>query len=231
MEKNKTGKYLKYAIGEIILVVIGILIALQINNWNENRIERNQEQQLLKSLHKELSDNLTELNYDIKRVDSLHHNLNILMDLLLDDNQENTNIDSLMLKTLTTPSWNPSSYVLTDLKNSGKISQLSNINLQEKLFKWERQYDNLLEISEDYKQSNDAYLEFLKSNASLRNIDANSQNLLIQFSAFDFDNQTLLKDIRFENHIDDRFITTSNLKTEYREAKEILEDLLKAINN
>jgi len=37
MEKNKTGKYLKYAIGEIVLVVIGILIALQINNWNENR--------------------------------------------------------------------------------------------------------------------------------------------------------------------------------------------------
>ena len=37
MGKNKTGKYLKYAIGEIILVVIGILIALQINNWNENR--------------------------------------------------------------------------------------------------------------------------------------------------------------------------------------------------
>ena len=39
MEKNKTGKYLKYAIGEIILVVIGILIALSINNWNENRNE------------------------------------------------------------------------------------------------------------------------------------------------------------------------------------------------
>ncbi len=37
MEQNKTGKYLKYAIGEIILVVIGILIALQINNWNEAR--------------------------------------------------------------------------------------------------------------------------------------------------------------------------------------------------
>ena len=37
MEKNKFGKYLKYAIGEILLVVIGILIALQINNWNEDR--------------------------------------------------------------------------------------------------------------------------------------------------------------------------------------------------
>ena len=38
MGKNKTGKYLKYAIGEIVLVMIGILLALQINNWNENRV-------------------------------------------------------------------------------------------------------------------------------------------------------------------------------------------------
>ena len=37
MEKNKTGKYLKYAIGEIILVVIGILVAIQINTWNEEK--------------------------------------------------------------------------------------------------------------------------------------------------------------------------------------------------
>ena len=37
MNQNKTTKYFKYAIGEIILVVIGILIALQINNWNEGR--------------------------------------------------------------------------------------------------------------------------------------------------------------------------------------------------
>jgi len=39
--ENKTGKYFKYVIGEIILVVIGILIALQINNWNENRKHKN----------------------------------------------------------------------------------------------------------------------------------------------------------------------------------------------
>jgi hypothetical protein len=40
MEQNKTGKYLKYAIGEILLVVIGILIALSINNWNETKKEQ-----------------------------------------------------------------------------------------------------------------------------------------------------------------------------------------------
>ena len=43
MEKKKTGKYLKYAIGEIILVVIGILIALQLNNYNESVNQSNQE--------------------------------------------------------------------------------------------------------------------------------------------------------------------------------------------
>ena len=47
MENNNTGKYLKYAIGEIILVVIGILIALQINNWNETNKERSYENYIL----------------------------------------------------------------------------------------------------------------------------------------------------------------------------------------
>ena len=50
MEKNKTGKYFKYAIGEIILVVIGILIALQINNWNEFNKERESEKIILNEL-------------------------------------------------------------------------------------------------------------------------------------------------------------------------------------
>jgi len=50
MEKNKTGKYLKYAIGEIILVVIGILIALQLNNLNEAKKDRDYEVKMLKEL-------------------------------------------------------------------------------------------------------------------------------------------------------------------------------------
>jgi hypothetical protein len=55
--ENKTGKYFKYAIGEIVLVVIGILIALQINNWNENRksskIRNNYYEQVLQDLAKD----------------------------------------------------------------------------------------------------------------------------------------------------------------------------------
>ncbi|MEP0365767.1 MAG: DUF6090 family protein [Cyclobacteriaceae bacterium] len=67
MEKNKTGKYLKYAIGEIILVVIGILIALQLNDWNDHRkqveLEKEYYCRLLDDvrLDKEQIQNLTQL--------------------------------------------------------------------------------------------------------------------------------------------------------------------------
>ena len=54
MEKNKTGKYLKYAIGEIILVIIGILIALQINNWNTIEKSKSESNGLLILLKQDL---------------------------------------------------------------------------------------------------------------------------------------------------------------------------------
>ena len=65
MEKNKTGKYLKYAIGEIILVVIGILIALQINNWNEQRKIDILQVEALKEVISDLQDDFSSLENDI----------------------------------------------------------------------------------------------------------------------------------------------------------------------
>ena len=56
MEQNKTGKYFKYAIGEIVLVVIGILIALSINNWNEQRKTNRTEYEILQNLLRDLQD-------------------------------------------------------------------------------------------------------------------------------------------------------------------------------
>ena len=53
--ENKTGKYIKYAIGEIVLVVIGILIALQINNWNNNQKANIEEKEILESLYENLT--------------------------------------------------------------------------------------------------------------------------------------------------------------------------------
>jgi len=54
LSENKFSKYLLYAIGEILLVVIGILIALSINNWNTNRNLRNLENELLHDIRENL---------------------------------------------------------------------------------------------------------------------------------------------------------------------------------
>lgn len=62
LSEGKTVKYLKYAMGEIVLVVIGILIALQINNWNEERKVRDFEFVLLKELRTELTFNKNDLD-------------------------------------------------------------------------------------------------------------------------------------------------------------------------
>ena len=64
MEKNKTRKYFKYAIGEIVLVVIGILIALSINNWNENRKLHNVELSLLLEVKSNLEVTLNNFKND-----------------------------------------------------------------------------------------------------------------------------------------------------------------------
>lgn len=62
LSEGKIGQYLKYAIGEIVLVVIGILIALSINNWNENRKLKQLKKEYLYSLKRDLTANLTLLN-------------------------------------------------------------------------------------------------------------------------------------------------------------------------
>jgi hypothetical protein len=62
MEKNKTGKYFKYAIGEIVLVVIGILIALSINNWNQERIQNNEISKIHQRIILDVNNDLRDLS-------------------------------------------------------------------------------------------------------------------------------------------------------------------------
>ena len=64
--ENKTGKYIKYAIGEIVLVVIGILIALNINNWNEANKLKTQEIKIYKEILSDMSLTLSEVEKDMK---------------------------------------------------------------------------------------------------------------------------------------------------------------------
>lgn len=76
LEDGKSKKYLKYAIGEILLVVIGILIALQINNWNEYRKEKNIEKEYLIGIKEDIEADIPFINrrmgHVLRKVSALH---------------------------------------------------------------------------------------------------------------------------------------------------------------
>ena len=66
LNQNQTKKYLFYAIGEIFLVVVGILIALQINNWNEQRILVKTERDILKVMQRNLKSDLIDMATNVE---------------------------------------------------------------------------------------------------------------------------------------------------------------------
>lgn len=78
--ENKTGKYLKYAIGEIILVVIGILIALSINNWNENQKSIRKGKEILKDIKENLEFNSSRFAKDIEVTKDVIMSIDIVVD-------------------------------------------------------------------------------------------------------------------------------------------------------
>ena len=134
MEQNKTTKYFKYAIGEIVLVVIGILIALQINNWNESRKDRLLEHELLSQLQSEFKSNLDQLDQKIQLRDNMLSASLKLLDYI--DNPEKRQSDSILKytgRTLTAPTFDP---IVNDIISSGSIRLLQNTSLKEKLSRW-----------------------------------------------------------------------------------------------
>lgn len=135
LTKNKTGKYFKYAIGEIILVVIGILLALQINSWNQERQNKKQETQLLNQLLIEYINNLDQLNSKIGiRNEVTKSSIKILNYKKLEAKE--IHVDSFNLhvsRTLTRPTFDPELGVTNELTNSGNLYLISNSELRNRI--------------------------------------------------------------------------------------------------
>ncbi|WP_411767898.1 DUF6090 family protein [Winogradskyella sp. A3E31] len=96
--RNKTGRYFKYAIGEIVLVVIGILIALQINNWNEVKKTKEKEEHALNEIISDLENNIKNLTdiktREINGLNSSKKSLKVIIDVLENNKQYH---DSLII--------------------------------------------------------------------------------------------------------------------------------------
>ena len=229
METGKTTKYFKYAIGEIILVVIGILIALQINNWNETRLEGIQEQITLANLNEEFQDNLKDLDTINIRLLKQMDTMELLFSMFKKENSQvnSKSLDSIIGLTLTSTTWKPSEFVLNDLKSSGGLSKLKSKNLKKLLFKWTRHFNQMKESEEQMEKTSIDIINFLKANGSLRNIDATAAAFNYEPSQLPIYNITLLQNSEFENHIDDKLFVLNEVKEQFVISKQLIHQILK----
>ena len=179
MSENKTGKYFKYAIGEIVLVVIGILIALSINNWNEDRKQHNQETAILTQLRTEFKSNLKQLDEKINsKKEAINSSLKLLHYIDFPSLRIKDSIDYHIARTIPYTTFDP---IVNDLASSGDLRIIRNDSLKQKLSFWTSEIADVREEDISWKDYRDnTYEPFLIKHYQLRTIRnaANKTNVL-----------------------------------------------------
>ncbi|MDX1641992.1 MAG: DUF6090 family protein [Balneolaceae bacterium] len=243
--EEKTKKYIWYALGEIILIVIGILIALQLENWNQELKSNTQEKRILNDLRIEFKNNLEGLNLVIKEKEGIIDICNLFLEKTGPNSKwdEELNFDSLLVKTVVS-GWKfyPETGVLSEILNSGKLELIDNDSLRYILSSLPGNIDRL--HYEDDMVINDlhnTYLPFLSKNYPIRNaskyesgILSTSQRIMlkeIMNSEFSSPPAILLKKMEFENLINIQLLWVSFSLHRYHIQKDIYQKALEIINN
>ena len=175
--ENKTGKYFKYAIGEIVLVMIGILLALQVNNWNIKRNNAKQEIALLTQLEKEYEENLKEVNEKIYMRSGIIRSINKIF-TYIDNGIENIPLDTInkhIKRTYLTPTFDGSNGVTTEILNSGKLYLIQNSELKTHLSNWNNTTQKVVEEEQLLvNQTYNYYFQFIQKNYDIRKMSGSN---------------------------------------------------------
>ena len=148
MEKNKTGKYLKYAIGEIVLVVFGILIALQINNWNESSKQRIEEVRLLEKVSIDLVSDINQLKEHIRNATDRQTIVDSIFTFLHKDSNSDPMkfLNYNFVASSTENHFELNSGTFDESQSAGSIKFIQNDSLREQTFNYyrntKRNYDD-----------------------------------------------------------------------------------------
>lgn len=155
MEKNKTAKYLKYAIGEILLVVVGILIALSINNWNEDRKRRNLEIEILKEIKTSLENDLGDVHFNLNNELEKLSSQNVVIDWIESDLIYNDTLSTHFANLTYVTFFNDNPGAYQTLKQIG-LRTINNDSLRKQISKlYEMEYKQYHKYNFEHEKSND----------------------------------------------------------------------------
>jgi len=221
MENNKTGKYLKYAIGEVALVVIGILIALQVNNWNEERKFKKEGALIKQELYTEFLDNRTVLKERIMALEDANRSVRKVLSYVNKDYEtlQEVNMDSLISSSLKYGNYNPSNSTILELIGSGKLSLITNKLLKKNLYNW---LQLLKDSDEDFKnqdqQATTLLMPYLSKLISTKNLNVyDNMNITETSQLFSGDYSYIFHDLEFENLYQNKLFWNLIMVNHYKE--------------
>jgi len=151
--EGNTGKYLKYAIGEIVLVVVGILIALQINNWNHDRLDRITELKFYLNFKEQLAEDIIEIKENIIYNDSYMEKFEYAVQII--ESNDRSKLNSLIQISINLTKYSDvsrQSNIYETLVNSGEIKLVNNRDIKEEIRKLEELYIYINKMEEIHRE-------------------------------------------------------------------------------
>ena len=233
IKENRLRKYLLYALGEIILVVIGILFALQVNNWNQQRKKDKVEQNALINLKEDFTYNHDLIKKLILESDSIIKENRLIIDHTGKRYEPNTvfDLDSLLSSVTYNPKFNPRNGFLYDLLNSGNLGIFKNVELRKLLSSWNPTLDRLIQRENNCYELNNKIEDYITENGSWVNLDNKYgvYDFHIEASGFKVDNNDMLGDLEFENFVDNHIYYINALKNRQIEVLALIDQIIMLI--
>ena len=214
LSENKFSKYLIYAIGEILLVVVGILIALQINNWNDERKDRAREINILTEIKRNLGVNVKQFSLAIEQQESIIQNIDIIMGQIKSNIPYHDSLGGKYTSISWTEEFNISSSALETLKTMG-FDLISSDTLRESIIHlFNIRYIQISDVIQkvslaDYTKLNSVYLRHIE-------YDKEGRGIVNDF-------EKLKKDTEFINMLSGRRLWKVDIINTY---KELIEESL-----
>ena len=202
--EDKTAKYFKYAIGEILLVMVGILLALQVNNWNEKRLAKITEIQLLKQLKNDLKANTNDLKFNQRLHRAKENAINTLLEHMESDLPYHDSLELSLASAFIWSKFTRNEGAYQTIKSEG-VDIISNLELRNEVFKlyegqlyWLQQFEQtIVDYVENFRQ-NKAQDYFKKLNVfTIDSIGSPRRG-----NAIPIDYEVLRKDSSFKMHLD-----------------------------
>ena len=239
LKENKIRSYLTYAIGEIILIVFGILIALTINNWNQNRLNREKEQFYLEGLRSEFEQShakllklmeVNRLNYEeSKKLAAYIHS---------SDKPGEKELSEMLYNAFSFEiDYNPNNSLLNEIINSGGLKMISNAALRSHLIQWESRIQSIHRQESALREQREKLIDIFRTeNASIKTIldlaGVTPNAIGMEKRPNEQSNRSILNSIAFENNLLIFILTgVSTEETHYQPLLSEIETILTLIDS